>query len=88
MHTKCSDVGSSFAANVKNSEVAFVVEFVERASVDCADTELTFDGRNKWWTLKESTSQGLQSARKLCFSTGHLLVEAYYGHIFFSSTLL
>jgi hypothetical protein len=88
MNTQCSDVGSCFAANVEYGEVALVVEFVECTRVDRADSELTLDSGNEWWTLEKSTSQGLQSARKLCLSTRNLLVEAYYAHILFSGTLL
>lgn len=88
MNTERSDIGSSFAADVENSEVALIVKLVECAGVDCANTKLALDGGDKWWALEESTSQGLQSARKLCLSTGDLLVKADYAHIFLSGTLL
>lgn len=68
--------------------MALVVELVERAGVDSADTELALDSGNEWRALEECASQSLQSSRKLRLSTGNLLMEAYYAHIFLSGTLL
>lgn len=56
--------------------------------MDGANTELTLDGGDEWWTLEEGTSQCLQSARKLSLSARNLVVEAYDADIFLSGTLL
>jgi hypothetical protein len=56
--------------------------------VDGTDTELTLDGRNERWSLEESTSQGLEGARKLRLASRQLVVHANDANILLSSSLL
>ena len=65
-----------------------VVEFQQSAFVNRPDTELSLDSRNEWWTLKQRASQCFQSSRKLCFTTGQLVVKPDHADVFFPGTLL
>jgi hypothetical protein len=50
--------------------MSFVVELVKLALVDSTDTELSLNGRNERRSLEKSTSESLQSTRKLGFAAG------------------
>jgi hypothetical protein len=86
--TESTDVGTSLARDVEDSELALVVELEELAGVDGADTKLPLDGRNKRRALEESTSEGLKSARELGLSTRKLAVQTEDCNIFLSCALL
>lgn len=65
-----------------------VVELDQLALVDSPDTELSLHGGDQGGSLEESTSQGLESTRKLGLAAGNLVVEANNSNIFLSGTLL
>jgi hypothetical protein len=88
MDAECTDVGTSFAADVEDSEVTVVIEFEELVAVDGANTELALDSGDERGTLEESAGQGFHGAIELCLPTGKLLVEADDANILLSSTLL
>jgi hypothetical protein len=88
MHAKCTDVGSSLAAHPEDTELPLIVELVQLALVDCSDTQLTLDSRNERWPLEQSTSEGLEGARKLCLATRQLVVQTNDTHVLLSGTLL
>lgn len=59
----------------------------EFAVVDCTDTQLTFDGRNQWRTLEQSSTEFLETL----FDFSHRLnwsVQLEDGNVFLTSGLL
>ncbi|KAL3706758.1 hypothetical protein TMatcc_007771 [Talaromyces marneffei ATCC 18224] len=56
--------------------------------VRISDTELTLDGGNQRRTLEEGSSQSLEGASELSFTTGNLVVETNDTHVLLSGTLL
>lgn len=56
--------------------------------MDGSDSQLTLDGGDERRSLEQSTSEGLESTRKLGFSSRKLIVKADNADIFFSCTLL
>jgi hypothetical protein len=59
MHTQRPNVRSGFARDPKDGEVSIIVEFEEAAFVDCADSELPFDGGDEGGPLEEGSGQCL-----------------------------
>jgi hypothetical protein len=88
MNAKCTDIGTSFAADVESGKMTFVVELKELLAVDGSDTKLTFDGGDQGGALEECTSQCLQGTMELCLSTGERVMEADHADILLSGTLL
>lgn len=62
--TESTHVGTGFAANPEDTEMAIVVVFDQLAFVDSSYTQLALDGGNKWRTLEQSASQGFDRLRK------------------------
>lgn len=88
MDTEGTDVGSSLAGNPEDTEVALIVELDKLRLMNGTDTELTLDGGDKWWTLEESTGQGLEGAGELSLATWELVVKANNADVLLSSSLL
>jgi hypothetical protein len=88
MHAKSTDVSSSLAADPEHAQLPLVVKLVQLALVDGSDTELTLDGGNERRSLEQSTSKGLEGARKLRFAAGKLVVHADDTDILLSGSLL
>jgi hypothetical protein len=88
VHTESTDVGTGLTADPENTQVALIVEFVKLALVNGSDTELSLDSGDQRWTLEKSTSQGLQSARKLCLSSWELVVQSNDTDVLLTGSLL
>mmetsp|Transcript_13303 Transcript_13303/g.24656 ORF Transcript_13303/g.24656 Transcript_13303/m.24656 type:complete len:220 (-) Transcript_13303:166-825(-) len=87
VHTERTDVCSSLATDVENTEVTLIIVFKELALVDGTDTELALDSRDQRWSLEESTSQSLDSLRELCLGL-NCTVQANDRHVLLSGALL
>lgn len=68
--------------------MSVVVEFVKLALMDCPYAQLSFDGGNQWWSLKQSSGKGLECSRELCLSTWKLVMKSNDTNIFLPGTLL
>jgi hypothetical protein len=88
MHAEGTDVGSSLAAHPEHAQLPLIVELVQLALVDGSDTELTLDSGNERRSLEQSTSEGLEGARKLRLAARKLVVHADDADVLLSGSLL
>ena len=88
MHAKGSNIGSCFATDPKHSQLAIIVEFVELAFMNSADTKLAFNGGNEWRTLEQGSRQSLECASELWLPARQLVVKANNADVFLSCALL
>ena len=51
-------------------------------------TQLSLDGRDKWWSLEEGTCECFERSRELSFAAWEPVVESYDAYVFFPGTLL
>lgn len=87
VNTKGTNVGTSFAADPEDSEVALVIELDQPGFINCPDSKLTLNSRDQRGTLKKGAGQSLE-----CPSEGFLppkaRVESQHANIFFPGALL
>jgi hypothetical protein len=88
MHTKRSDVSTSFARDPEYRELTIVVEFDEFALVDCAYSQLSLDSGDERWSLEDCASQCFECAGQLGLAARQLLVQSQYTDVFLSCSLL
>ena len=65
MDTKRTDVSSSFAANPEDTHITVFIILNQTALIDCSDSELFFDSRDKGRALEARTFQRVDSFLKL-----------------------
>lgn len=75
MHTKRSNVRSSFARDPEDGEMTVVVEFDEVALVDGSDSQLSLDGRNEGRSLEECSRERFESTSE-CLLSGQSSVKS------------
>jgi len=88
MLAKSSNIGTRLAADPEHSKLSLTIELNEPAIVDGADTELSFDCRDKRRALEDGCGAQLKGTRKLRFAAWDFVVEANNGNVFLARTLL
>lgn len=59
VHTKGSDIGTSFTGYPENSKITFFIVLKESRLMDCPYTKLAFHSRDQRRSLKECASKSL-----------------------------
>ena len=88
MYAESSDISTSFARHPEDRKLTVIVELVQLALVDGSNTQLSLDGTDKRWTLKQSSGKRLQSTRKLFLASGQFVMKPYHADVLLSSALL
>lgn len=81
MYAKRSNVSSGFTRNPKDTKMTIIIEFNQFKIMNGTDTQLTFYGWNKWWSLEKSTGKSFKGLGEFLFRFNSI-VETDYTYIF------